>query len=103
MQGSPDVPQERIDAVHRGYRTLENYLSATKFVASNDHFTVADLAIFAWMESMSQVFTTEKYPKINAWLNEMRKLPYYEEANKKGADLHAKIFRESLEKNKQKK
>ena len=61
--------------------------------------TVADLAIFAWMESMVQCYTTEKYPKINAWMNEMRKLPYYEDANKKGADQHIQIFNSALEKN----
>lgn len=62
--------------------------------------TVADLATFAWMESMVQYFTSEKYPKINAWMTEMRKLPYYEDANKKGADIHIQIFKNALEKNK---
>jgi glutathione S-transferase len=102
MQGSPEVPQEKIDGIHRGYRVLESYLTATKWMASNDRITLADLAIFAWMESITQVFTVEKYPKITAWLSEMRKLPYYEEANKAGADLHIKIFKDALEKNKNK-
>lgn len=102
MQGSPEVPQEKIDQISRGYRVLESYLTTTKWMASNKRFTVADLAIFAWMESVTQVFTIEKYPKITAWLSEMRKLPYYEEANKTGADLHIKLFRGALEKNKKK-
>ncbi len=54
------------------------------------------------MESMSQVFTIENYPKINAWMKELRKLPYYQEANKEGADLHIRIFRDALEKNRKK-
>lgn len=100
MQGKSEVPQDRIDQVHRGYRVLETYLSKTKWMACNERMTAADLAIFAWMESMSQVLTIENYPKIQAWVSEMRKLPYYEEANKKGADIHIKLFREALERNK---
>lgn len=102
MQGSAVVPQEKIDQISRGYKALENYLTTTKWMASNDRFTVADLAIFSWMESVTQIYTVEKYPKITAWMGEMRKLPYYEEANKAGADLHIKIFRDALEKNKKK-
>lgn len=102
MQGSPEVPQEKIDQIHRGYRVLESYLSSTKWMASNNRFTVADLTIFALMESITQVFTIENYPKLTAWMSEMRNLPYYEEANKAGADLHIKMFRDALEKNKAK-
>lgn len=102
MQASAEVPQAKIDQIHRGYKILENYLTTTKWMASNDKITVADLAIFAWMESITQVFTVESYPKITAWMSELRKLPYYEEANKAGADLHIKIFRDALERNKTK-
>jgi glutathione S-transferase len=100
MEGIAEVPQSRIDQIHRGYRALENYLTSMKWLASNDRFTVADLTIFSWMESISQVFSIKDYPKLTAWLSEMRKVPYYEEANKKGADLHIQIFRDALEKNK---
>ncbi|KAG5684953.1 hypothetical protein PVAND_014160 [Polypedilum vanderplanki] len=100
MQGQAEVPEEKVQQIHRGYRIVENYLSTSKWIASNDHMTLADLAIFAWMESFTQVFTIENYPKLTTWLKEMRKLPYYEEANKKGADLHIQIFRSALEKNK---
>jgi glutathione S-transferase len=100
MQGKSDVPKELVSQIHRGYNILEAYLAKTKWMACNEQMTVADLAIFAWMESMVQVFTTEKHPKINNWMAEMRKLPYYEEANKKGADIHIQIFKNALDKNK---
>lgn len=101
MQGKAEVPQDKIDAVHRGYRVLETYLEQTKFLAS-DNMTVADLSIFAWMESMIQVvtFTETDYPKITQWMKNMRKLPYYQEANKNGADLHIKLFNDALKRNK---
>jgi glutathione S-transferase len=100
MQGKGEIPQERIDAIYRGYNVLESYLKQTKWMASNENMTLADLAIFSWMESVTQVFLIEKYPKIQAWMSEMRKLPYYGELNKKGADIHIKIFKDALENNK---
>lgn len=101
MQGKSEVPQDKIDAIHRGYRVLEKYLEGTKFLAS-DNMTLADLCVFAWMESIAQVVkVSEKdYPKITFWLNNLRKLPYYEEANKAGADLHIKLFNDALKRNK---
>lgn len=100
MQGQAEIPQERIDAVHRGYRALENYLVKTRFLAS-DSMTVADLCVFSWMESISQVVSAgeKDYPKIAVWLSTLRKLPYYEEANKAGADLHIKFFNDALKRN----
>lgn len=100
MQGKAEVPQDKIDNIHRGYRVLEAYLEKTKFLAS-DSMTLADLSIFAWMESMIQVVavTEEIYPKITLWLENLRKLPYYEETNKNGADLHIKLFNDALKRN----
>lgn len=101
MQGQSAVPQDKLDAIHRGYRALEKYLEKTTFLAA-DSMTVADLCVFAWMESITQVVTVsaEDYPKITSWLRTLRKLPYYEEANKAGADLHIKLFNDALKRNK---
>lgn len=100
MQGKSEVPQNKIDAVHRGYRVLETYLEKTTFLAAN-RMTVADLCVFAWMESITQVVGLSKkdYPKITSWLGTLRQLSYYEEANKTGADLHIKLFNDALKKN----
>lgn len=100
MQGKSEVPQDKVDAIHRGYRVLEKYLEKTTFLASN-RMTVADLCVFAWMESITQVVgASEKdYPKITSWLSTLRQLPYYEEANKAGADLHVQLFNDALKKN----
>lgn len=101
MQGKSEVPQDKSKAVHRGYRVLEKYLEKTTFLAA-DSMTLADLCVFAWMESITQVvmISEKDYPKISAWLRTLRKLPYYEEANKTGADLHIKLFKDALERNK---
>lgn len=97
MQGKSEVPQDKVDAIHRGYKVLEKYLEQTKFLAS-DSMTLADLSVFAWMESITQVVPVceKDNPKITIWLNTLRKLPYYEEANKTGADLHIQLFKEAL-------
>lgn len=100
MQGQAEVPQDKIDAVHRGYKVLEIYLGKTKFLAA-DTMTLADLSVFAWMESITQVVQlSQKYPKITAWLDTLRKLPYYKKANKIGADLHIQLFNDALKRNK---
>lgn len=69
---------------------------------TGDEMTVADLSVWAWMESICQVVLadTETYPNINTWMLRMRLLPYYQEANKDGADLHIKLFRDAMENNK---
>lgn len=100
MQGKSEVSQDKIDAIHRGYQVLEKYLVKTTFLAGN-RMTVADLCVFAWMESITQVVeASEKdYPKITSWLNTLRKLPYYKEANKAGAALHVQLFNDALKRN----
>ena len=98
MQGASEVPKDKLAQIQRGYKVLEKYLSETTFLASNS-MTLADLTVFAWMESITQVASVEDFPKITTWLNELRKLPYYGEANKDGADLHIKLFKDALERN----
>ena len=100
MLGMFEVPQDKIDAINRGYRVLEKYLEETTFLASNQ-MTVADLCVFAWIESITQVVEISKndHPKVSSWLSRLRHLPYYEEANKAGADLHVKLFKEALKNN----
>lgn len=98
MKGELNVEQEKYDALHRCYQALEEYLTKTKFLAA-DKMTLADLCVFAWIEAYGQVVSAEEgYPKISAWLNILRKLPYYKEANKTGADLQVKLFREAMAK-----
>jgi len=103
MLGQSEIPQDKIDAIHRGYGVLERYLGATTFLAAN-RMTLADLSVFAWMESITQVVTVaaDRYPKIVAWLNTLRQLPYYEDANKSGADLHIKLFNDAVKRNREK-
>lgn len=100
MQGKSEVSQDKIDAIHRGYRALEKYLEKSTFLAA-DRMTVADLCVFAWMESITQVVgASEKdYPKVTSWLSTLRKLPYYEDANKAGANLHVQLFYDALKAN----
>lgn len=98
MLGATEVPQDKIDAIRRGYGCLENYLEQNTYLAAN-RMTLADLSVWAWMESITQVVPANEYPKINLWLNVLRKLPYYQEANKTGADLHIKLFQQAIKNN----
>ncbi|CAO1350933.1 unnamed protein product [Diamesa serratosioi] len=100
MLGATEVPQDKIDAIHRGYNCLEKYLEQSIYLAA-DRMTLADLSVWAWMESITQIIPANlnEYPKINLWLNVLRKLPYYQEANKTGADLHIKLFQQAIKNN----
>ncbi|CRK93117.1 CLUMA_CG006540, isoform A [Clunio marinus] len=100
FHGKAEIPQYKIEGIHRGYKVLEKYLEKTKNIASDD-LTLADLCLFAWMESIVQVIPVSPnvYPKLTLWLKQMRKLPYYREANQAGADYHIKVFNEALARN----
>ncbi|XP_053692127.1 uncharacterized protein LOC128740592 [Sabethes cyaneus] len=73
---------------------LEIYLSKTRFIAC-DELTVADFAAVATLSTLESVCPIQesRWPKVKAWYNELRKLPYYHEANQIGLDkVKAKIY-----------
>lgn len=50
--------------------------------------TIGDLAILPTLSTLEYFFPIreDKWPNIVRWYAELRKLPYYEEANQKGLD-----------------
>lgn len=80
-------PQERLDALFEIYNFLEVFLKDTQFVAG-DHVTIADLSIITTVTSFVAFADIDslKYPKLSAWINRMKALPYYQEANGDGAE-----------------
>ena len=103
MMGEVEISEIKIEGILKGYANTEKFLEASTYLVG-DTMTVADLSYWTMTESMMQVIPIdqEKFPKIHAWLERMRQLPYYEELNKKGADSHIEFFNKCLEKNKAK-
>lgn len=86
MLGETVVEQSRIEAVAEIYDLVELFLGDNDYVAGNE-LTLAD---FSFVSSISCLWIylpidAAKYPRISAWVQRMKELPYYEEANGIGA------------------
>lgn len=77
---------------------LETILKKRTFVAG-DQMTIADFSIVATL-STAEIYLpidVEKYPKINAWYQKMKALPYYN-INEKGVEMFKSVFTKLLSK-----
>lgn len=90
-----EVPQEKIDNVKDGYSHLENFLGDNLYITGNT-LTIADFCCAATASSLPAVANIDlkPYPKVNAWLERLSKLPYYEEANAKGAQTYINLLKD---------
>ncbi|XP_055921909.1 glutathione S-transferase 1-like [Eupeodes corollae] len=90
------IPQESLDAINEGLDFLESFL-VNDFMAG-ENMTIADFSILSTI-STYEAFTTiteTRTPKLAAWLKRMTALPYYEEANGKGAAICNQVFKTAL-------
>ncbi|XP_017863614.1 PREDICTED: glutathione S-transferase 1-like [Drosophila arizonae] len=89
------VPQEKIDNIIDAYGHLENFLGDSPYLIG-DTVTIADFCCGATASSLPAMVSIdpEKYPKITAWLARLGELPYYKEANAKGAEEYIAILKD---------
>ncbi|XP_053677668.1 glutathione S-transferase 1-like [Anopheles nili] len=82
--GHGDIPEDRVEYVRKSYRLLEDTL-VDDFVAG-PVMTIADFSCISTISSIMGVVPMEKseYPRIYAWIDRLKQLPYYEEANGSG-------------------
>ncbi|XP_050557506.1 uncharacterized protein LOC118261723 [Spodoptera frugiperda] len=87
LRGKTTIEQELIDDVTEAYGFIETFLSSTKYIAG-DHITIADIAILAVMTSITQIvkLDAQKFPKTSAWLENLKKQPYYKKYDEAGAN-----------------
>nr|AEJ87243.1 glutathione s-transferase E2B [Anopheles plumbeus] len=97
--GKSDIPEDRIEYVQKAYRLLEDTLT-DNFVAG-PHMTIADFSCISTISSLKGVVPMEQseYPKIHAWIERLKQLPYYEEANGGGGDDLGKFVLAKKEEN----
>ncbi|KAH8277568.1 hypothetical protein KR018_001240 [Drosophila ironensis] len=95
--GQKTVARERYEAIFEIYDFVETFLEGQDYMAGN-RLTIADFSLIASISSLPAFveFNPEKYPKVNKWIRRMEQLPYYEEANARGA----RIFAASVKKTK---
>ncbi|XP_058451141.1 glutathione S-transferase 1-like [Malaya genurostris] len=94
--GNSEIPAEKKENIQKAYKLLEDTL-VDDYVAGNS-LTIADFSCVSSFTSLMGVIPVEKstYPKIYAWLDRLKQLPYYEEANGSGANEITKLVLDGL-------
>ncbi|XP_049283682.1 glutathione S-transferase 1-like isoform X1 [Anopheles funestus] len=79
--GKSDIPEDRVEYVQKSYRLLEDTLK-DDFVAGSK-MTIADFSCISTISSIMGVVPLEQseHPRIYEWIDRLKQLPYYEEAN----------------------
>lgn len=88
--------------MQKAYQLLEDTL-VDDYVVGNS-LTIADFSCVSSVSSIMGVIPMDKakFPKIYGWLDRLKALPYYEEANGSGAEQVAQFVLSQKEKNAQK-
>ncbi|XP_067634056.1 glutathione S-transferase 1-1-like [Eurosta solidaginis] len=86
QENNYEIPQYKIDNIASVYETVNNFLRHKPYVAGV-HLTIADFSLITTIISMAVFLEidTSKYPKLSTWMKNLEKLPYFKEANSKGA------------------
>ncbi|XP_016957851.3 glutathione S-transferase 1-like [Drosophila biarmipes] len=81
-ENKTEIPQARIDALEGVYKNLNLFLESGDYLAG-DNLTIADFHITAALTAFLVFLPLDatKYPKLAAWIQRIKELPYYEEAN----------------------
>ncbi|XP_016958513.1 glutathione S-transferase 1 [Drosophila biarmipes] len=84
--GQTTIPKERHDAVLEIYDFVETFLTGHDYIAGNQ-LTIADFSLVTSITALAVFVDIDpvKYPKVTAWIKRLETLPYFEEANGKGA------------------
>jgi len=84
--GQTKVPKERYDAIIEIYDFVETFLKKKDYIAG-DQLTIADFSLVSSVSSLVAFVDLDpiKYARVSAWVKRLEQLPYYEEANGKGA------------------
>ncbi|XP_052839693.1 LOW QUALITY PROTEIN: glutathione S-transferase 1-like [Drosophila gunungcola] len=92
--GIKDVPQEKLDTIHRGLALLETFLVSSPYLAG-DSLTLADLCTGPTVSSLPAAVDIDPavYPKVTAWLERLDKIPHYKEINEAPAHTYVTFLR----------
>ncbi|CAK9300701.1 unnamed protein product [Gordionus sp. m RMFG-2023] len=91
FQNKPSNPEREKD-MQDALDNLEYLLNHSKYIAG-DQMTLADISMFCTVSFLWMLkYDFVEYPKIHAWMEEMKKLPYYKETNQAFNDRMHKTF-----------
>ncbi|KAG5887919.1 hypothetical protein JTB14_003016 [Gonioctena quinquepunctata] len=85
--GSKTVSKDVVAAIMDGYTSLETLLERSSYVAGED-LSLADFSLITTVTSLNVCVpvASNRYPNITKWMEKMREMPYYAEANQEGLD-----------------
>ncbi|KAH8304371.1 glutathione S-transferase 1-like [Drosophila kikkawai] len=94
--GLTTIPRERYDAIIEIYDFLETFLKGQDYIAGSQ-LTIADFSIISTLSSLEAFVDIDpaKYTRVTAWVKRLEQLPYYEEANAKGARTFTEIIKKT--------
>ncbi|XP_052839696.1 glutathione S-transferase 1 [Drosophila gunungcola] len=94
FNGESTLPRNQVDHIIQVYNFVETFLDDHDYLAG-DQLTIADFSIVSTITSIGvfQELDVAKYPRIAAWLDRLKELPYYEEANGSGAAQYVELLR----------
>ncbi|XP_022229118.1 glutathione S-transferase 1-like [Drosophila obscura] len=87
-------PKERYQAIVEIYDFVETFLKDQDYIAGNQ-LTIADFSIVSSITSLVAFVELDhaKYVRTSAWIKRLEQLPYYQEANAKGAQDFLSIIK----------
>lgn len=99
LLGGSDIPAEKAAYMDTAYQLLEDTLTDSYITGSS--LTIADFSCAATVSTAMGLIPMDeqKYPKIYAWLDRLKTLPYFEEVNGRGAAELPKIIQTIMETN----
>ncbi|XP_063621634.1 glutathione S-transferase 1-like [Cydia splendana] len=97
VEGITDIPKKNLDAIEEAYGFLEEFLSRTKYLAG-DNITIADISAYATVTGLVVIkeLNAQKYPKTQAWVQDLEKRPYVEKGNAKGVEEYKLLLKSKL-------
>lgn len=95
-EGCSEISPDKIKAMYDAYDLLEAILNDDFLVGSS--LTIADICAMGSVNSMDQLYapiSSDKYPKIAAWMERMKKQPFYAAVEQNGK--HVADYKQLIE------
>lgn len=94
---SNELNETDLQELYEAFEFMEAFLKDREWMAG-DSLTIADLCLVPCVASVDLVVPVdeEKYPRLYAWYQRCKELPYFEESNREGLDAAKELFDANL-------
>ncbi|XP_044738177.1 glutathione S-transferase 1-like [Chrysoperla carnea] len=98
LENAKTIPEKNKERVYEAYDFLEVFFDESSSWIAGKDLTVADLCIIPVVTTLKAFLPIDesKYPKILAWIEKCKGLPYYVEINKRGNDAFVERINKML-------